>query len=485
MHISIRCLAFAAILSLVACGTDIVDPVTLPEDIDSTPEQGQLGFVNAIPNSPILVVDWESATTPGSIFADEGVAELPYTEGGTFSIGEDTYTVRFGYPTLAGEPVIIREFSEENGDSIEIKNDTQITIIASGLLEDPTFTVVEEIEYQNGLMIPTDGSGLITDPEIQFSHVAHGVDPVDFYMTADHVELDSVNPNATLGPSEVSAIETFEAAEYRIRVTPAGEKTPVLYDSGVFLLAANGRALVPLFNYFGPGDATVRARFIGGGALNFAFDSNPAAVRIINVVEDVPEIDVYLGDIDDEPDFAGLAFAEFPEHQEIDGGTFFFNVTPAGATSPLLFEGTLSVPRGESTTLVVAGLLEDPVFDNNRNIRTTAVADENRAIATAVQIRAYHAAPFGEVLNIYLVQPGQPIDDQPAFLTSVQVGTSGISFRGAGDYDLVIERATDDTRLYGPEPVSVAFDSLYTLIIRDPVDGGTNLSVDFQRKQVL
>ncbi len=485
MHISIRCLAFAAVLSLMACGTDIVDPVTLPEDIDSTPQQGQLGFVNAIPNSPILVVDWESATTPGSIFADEGVAELPFAEGGSFSIGEDTYTVRFGYPTLAGEPIIMREFSEENGDSIQIKNDTQVTIIASGLLENPTFTVIEEIEYQNGVMIPTDGSGLITDPEIQFAHVAHGVDPLDFYMTASDVELDSVNPDATLGPSEVSALIIFEPAEYRIRVTPAGEKTPVLYDSGVFGLASNGRALLPLFNYFGPGEGVVRARFIAANALNFAFDSNPAAVRIINVVEDVPEIDVYLGEIDGDPNFAGLAFAEFPEHQEIDGGSFFFNVTPAGATIPLLFEGTLSVPRGESTTLVVAGLLEDPVFDNNRNIRTTVVADENRAIATAVQIRAYHVAPFGQVLNVYLVQPGQPIDDQPAFLASVQVGTSGISFRDAGDYDLVIERATDNTILYGPEPVSVAPDSLYTVVIRDPVDGGTNLAVDFQRRQVL
>lgn len=203
---------------------------------------------------------------------------MPFGEGGSFAIDEDTYAIRFGYPAFDGEPVILREFNLENGDAIVMRTDAQFTIIASGLLENPTFTVVEEIEYQNGVMIPTDGSPLITDPELHFAHLAHGVDPVDFYLTQGDVALDDVNPTATLSTSEVSSLEVLEAgAGYRIRVTPVGAKTPLLYDSGVFDLASNGRAMVPIFNYFGPGDGTVRARFIAATALDFAFDSNPRA----------------------------------------------------------------------------------------------------------------------------------------------------------------------------------------------------------------
>ena len=481
-----RILVLSALVTLAACGSDTVEPVTLPEDVDTTPEQGRLGFVNAIADSPNIVIDWESTTVENQAFADAGVVELTFGQAVLFPIDVDTYRVRLGYARVSGDPVILREFNEDNTSTIEIRNDTQITIIASGLLEDPTFTIVEETEYQHGLEVPEDGTVLVTDPEFQFAHLAHAKEPFDFYLTQSGEVLDDVDPSASLAFGEVSTLAVIEPQpDYRIRVTPQGQKSPVLYDSGDFLVVSNQRILLPIFNYFGPGDEDIRARFVDETAATFPFESNPNALRVINLVADVPEIDIHFGDTNDEPEFEAMPFGVLSDYRLSDGGSFFMNITPTGIDNQFVYQGSEAFFRGSSNTLLIAGLLEDPDRNFTRRVIASLVTEENRPIATAIQLRVFHAAPSGGLLSIFMLEPGQTTADQEPVQGAVSLGSTAVSVLEEGEYDLLVQDTITDVELFGPERISVESDSIYTLLIRDIEGGGTPLQVEIMRTKIF
>ena len=174
-----RLLIACLIAMLSACGgggDDDDDPTT--STTDATPDDGRLGFVNAIADAPVLTFSYVGS------FSGAGDVPLDFAQAQTFIATAGGYDVVVSYTKPNGELAVLFELTQELDDSdIEVTQDEERILVVAGELDSPTFLVVENVEYQNGVELPTDGTVLTTDPEVQFAHAVSDTGEISFYFT--------------------------------------------------------------------------------------------------------------------------------------------------------------------------------------------------------------------------------------------------------------------------------------------------------------
>ena len=112
------------------------------------------------------------------------------------------------YPDPGGDAVVLLEYTEDNGNPIEVTIDDERILVLTGTIEEPIGYIIEAVEYQNGLDVPRDGTFLVTDPEVHFTHAvpSHAEKTLDFYFTQGEVDLATLEPSVTLAYTESSEV---------------------------------------------------------------------------------------------------------------------------------------------------------------------------------------------------------------------------------------------------------------------------------------
>ncbi|MFA5941897.1 MAG: DUF4397 domain-containing protein [Sinimarinibacterium sp.] len=215
-------IVIATALAASACGNDANNPLDLPV--------GQLRLVNAISDSN--PIDATIANVPASIeniaFGDaSGLKDVP----------EGSYTVRMTTTVNASQV----EFSVA---STPVDKDNITTVYAVGRMTDAT---------QSGFAVETPITNVASDKsEVQFVNAAsQPVTDLDIYLTAPDAVLSESSPISSLAFKATSPPTLVNQGSYRIRVTPLGNPTSVLFDSGptgIALPAADGEQFALLDN---------------------------------------------------------------------------------------------------------------------------------------------------------------------------------------------------------------------------------------------
>ena len=428
------------IAALAGCGGGGDDD----DEVAETPT-GFVRVVNAVPDSPVLTAQLDEALLANISFGQASALE----ERATGAVSLD---VQFSDPGGTTEEIV-------DDLNLTVDADEEVTVVVSGPLEAPLTTAIEN-------PLPNLAS---SEAEVHFFHAVTGAERLDFYLEPSDATVLDNSPEASLGFGESSPTMTAASGEYRILVTAEGGGD-VVYDSGPFSLAALTRRLMVAVDYFGPGTTAFRVvRVDPSSASNFPAEQLPTALRTINLVADVPTIDVTVDDALTVPVFTSVGFGTLTEYLEFEPGATTITATMAGDPSAVLASEQVQLIAGEQRTLAVAGTQ----FDSSSAARL--VLDEVRRVATETKLQVVHGSRSAGSVDFYLLSPGQPTSDSEPRFNSLSFLTNGILSVEPGTFDLVFTPVGETASLFGPQRVSMVANGIYTIFLSDADGGGTPL----------
>jgi LPXTG-motif cell wall-anchored protein len=135
-----------------------------------------------------------------------------------------------------------------------------------------------------------------------------------------------------------------------------------------------------------------------------------ARVRVVHASPDAPAVDVW---VNGSVAFSNAPFKGITDYATLDPATYNVQVTPTGATQPVVINADLTLAAGTDYTVVAVGQLA--------NIEPLVLVDNNSAPAAGkAHVRFVHASPDAPAVDIAVA--GGP------------VLFSNVPFKGVGDY---------------------------------------------------
>jgi LPXTG-motif cell wall-anchored protein len=161
--------------------------------------------------------------------------------------------------------------------------------------------------------------------------------------------------------------------------------------------------------------------------------SDMARVRVVHASPDAPAVDVWVnGNVA----FSNAPFKGITDYASLATGSYQVQVTPTGASEPIVIDATLDLAGGTDYTVVAVGQLA--------NIEPLVLVDNNSAPAAGkAHVRFVHASPDAPAVDIAV--------------TGGPVLFSNVPFKGVGDY-LPVDAGTYDleARVAGTEDVALS-----------------------------
>jgi len=158
-----------------------------------------------------------------------------------------------------------------------------------------------------------------------------------------------------------------------------------------------------------------------------------ARVRVVHASPDAPAVDVW---VNGSVAFSNAPFKGITDYAALDAGSYQVQVTPTGASEPIVIDATLDLAASTDYTVIAVGELA--------NIEPLVLIDNNSAPAAGkAHVRFVHASPDAPAVDIAV--------------TGGPVLFSNIPFKGVGDY-LPVDAGTYDleARLAGTETVALS-----------------------------
>jgi LPXTG-motif cell wall-anchored protein len=159
-----------------------------------------------------------------------------------------------------------------------------------------------------------------------------------------------------------------------------------------------------------------------------------ARVRVVHASPDAPAVDVW---VDGSVAFSNAPFQGITDYAELSPATYNVQVTPTGATEPVVIDADLALAANTDYTVVAVGQLA--------NIEPLVLVDNNSAPAAGkAHVRFVHASPDAPAVDIAVANGGPVL-------------FSNIEFKGVGDY-LPVDAGTYDleARLAGTSDVALS-----------------------------
>lgn len=319
---------------------------------------------------------------------------------------------------------------------------------------------------------------VISQPDVAVSadsarlFVLHGTEAapqVDVFVTAPGADLAATAPvgtfefKGTIGPAEVAA------GDYQVRVTPAGDPTTVVYDSGtVTLNSGDDLTITALPNVSGGPAPITLVALNGAGALELPDINTPTSLQVVHASPDAPAVDIVVDGAVLVPD---LQFPQATGFVEVPAGTYNTAVTVAGNPGAIAIGPVdLELAVGVRHSVLAVGTLD--------SIEPLILTDDPRRVATNAKVRIVHASPTAADVDIYVTAVGADINAESPTLENVPFkANTGFLALPAGSYDVTVVPAGTKTAAIGPATISIEDGGVYTAVARDPLPGSAELGL--------
>ena len=190
-------------------------------------------------------------------------------------------------------------------------------------------------------------------------------------------------------------------------------------------------------------------------------DAHEARVRAIHASPDAPAVDIW---VNGSVAFSNAPFKGITDYAELEPGSYQIQVSPTGATEPIVIDATLELATDTDYSIVAVGNLE--------NIEPLVLIDNNSAPAAGkAHVRFVHASPNAPAVDIAVANGGPML-------------FSNVPFKGVGDY-LPVDAGTYDleARIAGTETVALSVPgvaledgAVYTIFAMGLVEGDPALT---------
>jgi hypothetical protein len=426
------------LLSLVAVG--------LAGCNDSDP-QAQLRLVHASPDAPKV-----------DVFAGEGrlVGALDYGQATAFAdidAGRATVRVNGLLPGGTTSTVI-------GPASLDLATDMQYTVMAVGNVA----TIEPLVLSQPATTVPAGSTRL------RVVHAAPDAPAVDVYLTAPTAALAASTPVATLSFKQDLAPTEVAAGSYRVRVTPAGNRNALVFDSGTLELTSGASLLIAAIENTDAGTAPIQLLVHNGTSAALVYNAGtPADLRVVHASPNAPAVDVVANNNFAAPLVQDLAFPQATGYLSVPPATYNVKVTAANAMTAVIDANLVLQPGVRHTVLAVNPLA---------SIEALVATDNPRRVATAGKLRVIHASPTAANVDIYLTAPGASIATLAPTLANVPFkANTGFLELAAGSYAVTVTPAGTKTAAIGPVTITLGAGGIYTAVARDPLPGNTQLGL--------
>lgn len=312
-----------------------------------------------------------------------------------------TYNVQVT-PAGETEPVVIDE-------NLTLERNTDYTIAATGLLGQDDLAPVVLVDSHKSAP---------GEARVRFSHTSPDAPPVDVALAGGAVLFPDV---AFRGSSEYL---TVAGGTYDLEVRLAGTDTVVLPLPGVTF---EGGVNYEVFAIGLVGDETL-------GALPTVTSQLPARVRVAHFSPDAPAVDVR---VNGELTLEAVPFGAISSYLTVPSGEYRFEVTPAGATEPVVIDATANLAVGTSYTVAATGLLGDD------DLSPVVLVDSTDVLPDSGRVRFAHLSPDAPAVDIVVADGGPTL-------------FAGVAFRQVEDYVSVDPGVYDlEVRVAGTDQVAL------------------------------
>jgi hypothetical protein len=446
MKLSDKLLIACSVLVLAACNSDndAVQQVTPASD---TPASLKVQVLHGSPDAPAVNVLVDGNEVLGGVDYKAGSQQLTLDEG-TYSISVDGI-LPGGDATVIG-PV-----------DLDLAGDTIYTIAAVN-----SVSAIEPVVISQPDTAVSAGAA-----RLFVLHGAAAAPQVDVFVTAPGADLTASAPvgtfsfKETIGPAEVAS------GDYQIRVTPAGDPSAVVFDSGTVTLNDGDDLTItalPNTNATAFAAPITLVAMTGAGSIEILDVNQPTSLQVIHASPDAPAVDVVVDGAVLVPD---LAFPDATGDFLVPGGTYNVQVTVAGnpgavAIGPVDLDLT---PAVRYSVLAVGQLAA---------IEPLILTDDPRRVATNAKVRIVHASPTAADVDIYVTAVGADINAEMPTLENVPFkANTGFLALPAGDYDVTVTPTGTKTAAIGPATISISDGGVYTAIARDPLPGANEFGL--------
>lgn len=190
-----------------------------------------------------------------------------------------------------------------------------------------------------------------------------------------------------------------------------------------------------------------------------------AQLRVAHLSPDAPPVDVRVnGDVV----LQGVAYLDSSAYLPLDPGTYSLQVTPAGASTPVVIDATAMLQSGVSYTVAATGLL------GQGDLQPVILVDDRVSTPAEARVRFTHASPDAPAVDIALANGGAVVFGNVSFRQS-----SNYASLAAGDYALEVRLAGTSTVVLPLGTVSLAagtnYDAFAIGLVGDMTLGATIL----------
>lgn len=315
-------------------------------------------------------------------------------------VAAGTYKVEVT-PAGAMTPVVISA-------DLELENNTSYTIAATGLLGDEDLAPV---------VIVDDTEVVDENVRLRFIHASPDAPAVDIAVVGG----DPVFANVSF--REISDVVEIPAGDYDLEVRLAGTDTVVLSLGTVTL---DGSTNLSFFAAGLVGNETLGAT----AAVNASSSPEPALVRVAHLSPDAPNVDVW---VDGARALMDVPFTAVSDYLALSAGPHRFQVTPAGAETPVVIDATVELAGGTAYTVAATGLLGD------EDLSPIVLTDDLDADAENAKVRFVHTSPDAPAVDI-------AVTGGPVLIENVSFRETGTPISvPTGVYDLEVRVAGTET----------------------------------------
>lgn len=399
--------------------------------------------VHASPDAPDIAVLIDDQVLVQDLYYGEGTGELPVVAG--------THTITIQAINPSGATTLVGPTTMNFQQNIDYVIE----------LEGPVAGVSSQL-YSHPLSVVAS-----TATRVQVVHAAPSAPSVSVYVTAPGAALSAGAAFGTVAFTQALGPTDLPAGQYEIRIAPAGQVAPVLYDSGTLTLTGGDDLVISVLQNTGPGTSPVTLGVVDANGDNFRlYDvAAPAEVRVVHDSPNAPAISVIANGNTAAPLVPTLSYAAFTAYTAVTPGTYTLGITPAGNPSDVLLSQGVNLNAGDYRTVYAIGTLSA--------LNTLVTRDYPRRVATEAKLRIVEGSSSAGSVDVYLTAHGAGIASaSPLFPAIPFAGDTGFQGVAAGTYDLTITAAGTQTVVVGPTQITLANSGIYTAVPRDAAGGG-------------
>jgi LPXTG-motif cell wall-anchored protein len=177
-------------------------------------------------------------------------------------------------------------------------------------------------------------------------------------------------------------------------------------------------------------------------------DGHEARVRVVHASPDAPAVDIWVNGA---VAFSNAPFTGITNYASLEPGTYQVQVSPTGATEPIVIDANLDLATKTDYTVMAVGTLE--------NIEPLVLIDNNASPAAGkAHVRFVHASPDAPAVDIAVANGG------PVLFANIPFkGTGDYLPVDAGSYDLEARLAGTDTVALSVPGVMLEEGNVYTI----------------------